>query len=206
MSFISNKYKDDKRVFYRVSRIDNSLNFENERLLISELGSINKYPNNNYTVTDAYANVLNSYTVNKLLTSNVKKVTLSYELPIQDINSLFIVYKAKIKSIPNVEVVVYGKLELMISEYCLLNTLMNKENPCKFCKNNKNIYEIEDRVGEKYRILNDNCLTYIMHYKNIDMLNNIEYLKELGVTNFRIDLLDETEEEIDKILSKFVVL
>ena len=45
-----------------------------------------------------------------------------------------------------------------------------------------------------------------MHYKNIDMLNNIEYLKELGATNFRIDLLDETEEEIDKILSKFVVL
>lgn len=197
-----NKYKEDKRVFYRVSRIDNSLNFENERLLISELGTINKYPNNNYTVTDAYSNVLNSYTVNKLLTSNVKKVTLSYELPIQDINSLFIVYKAKIKSIPNVEVVVYGKPELMMMKYCLLNTLVNKESVCSVCKN-KHEYYLKDRMNKKYRILQDNCINYIMHYKNINLLEEIDTLKNIGVTNFRVDFLDETYEEIDEILSYF---
>lgn len=201
------KYSDDKRVVYRTIRAPKFLNeFNNTKLLVSELGAFNKYKDNNNVTTDAYFNIVNSFALFKLLKDGAKKVTLSYELTYDKIERMLKDYAGKYKHPANVEVVVYGKPELMISEYCLLNTLMNKETPCKFCKNNRNIYEIEDRVGEKYRVLNENCLTYILHYKNIDMLNNIEYLKELGVTNFRIDLLDETEEEIDKILSKFVVL
>lgn len=201
------KYNYDSRIVYRTLRVPRVLpEFKNTRLLVSELGTFNKYRNNNTVITDAYFNVVNSFSLFKLIEDGAKKVTLSFELTYDKIERMLKDYKGKYKNPANVEVVVYGKPELMISEYCLLNTLMNKEKNCNFCKNNNNIYELEDRVGEKYRVLNDNCLTYIMHYKNINMLNNIEYLKELGVTNFRIDFLDETEEEIDKILSKFGVL
>ena len=63
-------------------------------------------------------------------------------------------------------------------------------------------YYLEDRMSERYRIIKDNDLTYIMHYKNIDLIDDIEYLKSIGVTNFRIDLLDEDIQSIDNILDK----
>lgn len=196
-----NKYKSDKRVFYRVPRVYSDLKeFKDERLLISDLGSLYKYKDNNYTVSDAYLNIVNSYSVNKLLSDGVKKVTLSYEMDLETIRSLMLVYKAKIKSVPNVEVSIYGKPELMIMKYCPLNTLLCKDGKCNICKNGHKYY-LNDRMNKKYLLLQDNCINYVMHYKNIDLLEKIDELKKCGVTNFRIDLLNESEKEIDELLS-----
>lgn len=196
------KYKEDERVFYRIPRVSKELiEFKNERLLISNLGSLYKYPKDNYVVSDAYLNTANSFSILKLHMDGVKKVTLSYELNLEDIERMMKDYYGKYKNNPNVEIVIYGKPELMIMKYCPLNKLVNKDNICMVCKNGKKYY-LEDRMNEKYRILNDNNhLTYIMHYKNINLLDEVSYLKSLGINNFRIDLLDETNDEIDNILN-----
>ena len=52
-----------------------------------------------------------------------------------------------------------------------------------------------------YRILHNNCITSIMHYKNIDRILDIERYKNLHIYNYRVDLLDENEEEVTKLIS-----
>ena len=46
----------------------------------------------------------------------------------------------------------------------------------------------------------------VFDYKNIDLISEIDYFKECGVTNFRIDLLDEEDSDIKCILEKLNVL
>ena len=187
------KYKDDKRVFYRVSRVSDYNKYEDERLLVSDNGSLYKNVVNNFLVSDAYMNISNSLSLYYMHKLGVKKVTLSVECDYENIRRTIKDYVGKYKYAPNVEVVVYGKPELMIMKYDLLGKYINGNT-------NNNEYYLEDRVGEKYKLIKSDDITYVMHYKNIDMLDDIDYLKSLGVTNFRIDLLDESKEMVDEIL------
>ena len=41
-----------------------------------------------------------------------------------------------------------------------------------------------------------------MHYKNTDLINDINKYKELNIYNYRIDLLDETKEEVENIINR----
>ena len=42
----------------------------------------------------------------------------------------------------------------------------------------------------------------IYDFENVDFLDKVDYLKSIGITNFRIDLLDEDVKEIKTILEK----
>ncbi len=144
-------------------------------------------------------NVYNSNTLN-LFFKYAYKVGLSPELNPYEINNLIKSYKNKYKTNPNVEVLIYGKLELMIMKYCPIKQFICKNN-CTTCLN-KNIY-LDDKNGHKFKLLGDNNhYMRVFDYQNIDYINDITYLKNSGVTNFRIDLLDETKEEIIYILDK----
>ena len=102
------------------------------------------------------------------------------------------------KKVYNVEVYIYGKVELMITKYCPLKLNMNH---CNICKNDNNKYYLKDNKDRMYRILHNNCITSIMHYKNIDRILDIERYKNLHIYNYRVDLLDENEEEVTKLIS-----
>ena len=84
-------------------------------------------------------------------------------------------------------------------KYCPLKELLNN---CSVCKTNKNKYYLQDRLGYKYKIIHNNCLTHIMHYRNIDYINNVKNYIDIGIKNYRIELLDETQIEIQKLLEK----
>ena len=66
----------------------------------------------------------------------------------------------------------------------------------------KNKYYLLDKDNNKHRILNNNCITSIMHYKNTDLIDDINKYKELNIFNYRIDLLDETKEEVENIINR----
>ena len=111
------------------------------------------------------------------------------------------VYKEKYGFLPNVEVLIYGRLEVMLMKYCPVNYLCSKVKGCSLCFDNK--YYLDDCRGNKFRLLGDeNHNTRIFDYSVVDKFSDIGYLKSIGVTNFRIDLLDESIEEISKLLEK----
>ena len=87
----------------------------------------------------------------------------------------------------NVELIIYGRLELMIMKYCPIKESLNYCNKCN--KNNDKFY-LEDRFNNRYPIINNNCITSIMHYKNIDKINKINKYKHMNIKNYRIELFN----------------
>jgi len=187
-----NKYKEKTNIYYKTSRVINKfLNIKNGNILATELGSINKYSKNNIVNTDYTLNVVNTKSIELLNKLKVNTICLSPELSYEQVKDIM-------KKKYNVELFVYGKIELMIMKYCPLKINLNN---CSVCKENNNKYYFVDKSMNKYRILHNNCTTSIMHYKNTDKLEEIDKYKELGIYNYRIDLLDESKEEIDKIIN-----
>ena len=188
-----NKYKEKTNIFYKTKRVSKDfINIKNGNILATELGSINKYSKNNTINTDYTLNVVNTKTIELLNKLNVNTICLSPELSYEQVKDIM-------KNKYNVELFVYGKIELMIMKYCPLKINLNN---CSVCKNNKNKYYLSDKDNNKYRILNNSCITSIMHYKNTDLIDDINKYKELNIYNYRIDLLDETKKEIEKIINR----
>ena len=121
-----------------------------------------------------------------MLDKGVKRVTLSPEVNYNELDSYI---KDKI------ELIIYGRLELMLTKSCSISEVLNN-CPC----NTEDKYYLEDINKNKYRILHSNCLTHIMHHKNIDYLDKISYYKQIGIKSFRLELLDEDyDQTIDLI-------
>lgn len=187
-SDLYNEYKDNDKVYLRLPRVVNSFNYNSKNILATELGAINKYGNSNINlISDYYLNVVNNYSIKHLLDNNVKRVTLSPEVNYDYLDDYI---KDK------VEIIIYGKIELMITKSCPIKEAM-------LCPCNKNdIYYLEDINKNKYRILHSNCLTHIMHYKNIDYLDKIEYYIGTGIKSFRLELLDESYDDVVSLIDK----
>lgn len=193
---IYEEFKSNNNIYLRLPRVINNLiNFESENLLVSDIGSINKYHLNNKLYVDIYSNVTNRYTVKFYKDMGIEKVGISPELNIEEIENLFRNYQNTFNEIPNLEAFAYGKLELMILKHCILNSNLSKEKKCDVCaKNNK--YYLEDRNNEKYQIITRKCNNIILHYKT---LNRIKELKNSNITNYYISLIGLEKEEKNQI-------
>ena len=99
----------------------------------------------------------------------------------------------------NVELIIYGRLELMLMKYCPLKHCLNY---CSNCKNNKDLFYLENAQSERFPIIRNNCITRIMHSKNINYIDNINNYIDMNITNYRLELFDETYKEIDNIIKE----
>lgn len=190
------KYHNLDNIYYRVNRVMFDFpDYDKERLLVGEMGSIYKYINNNTVRGDYYLNVANSYHVSYLRNLGVDNITLSVENSIDTISH--IVDKIGNK---NIEVIVYGRLEAMIMKYCPLKMIINNDKkPCSVCRNGKK-YELVDRNGAHYPLLQDRELTHILYYQNYDRLDNVQKLASIGVLNYRFEFFNENSNEIKEII------
>ena len=90
----------------------------------------------------------------------------------------------------------------MITKYCLLNMILNKDDKkCIICKEN-NKYSLKDEKERIFPISNENCLTTIYDYKNIDLSFEISLIKR-KFNNIRINLLDEDYSKTVYLINKF---
>ena len=172
------KYKCNK-IFYIVSRTLTELpNYNNENLLIGCLGSL-KYTRNNNCFGNYYYNVTNSHSVNFLKDMGLKHITISPELDFNHIKS--------ISNKENLEVIIYGTLELMIINRKLVPT---------------NGYSLKNNLDNYFPIIIKDNQTHIMHHSKINNINLINDYKKIGINNFRLEFFNETKEEIIKILEQ----
>lgn len=186
-----NKYKEVTNIYFKTSRVmDKFVDIKNGNILCSELGSINKYYLNNNINSDYTLNISNSKSIELLNKFKVNLITLSPELSYEQVKDIM-------KKEYNTEIFIYGKVELMITKSCLLK---NNINNCSLCKKDNNRYYLKDNKNRIYEILHSNCINSIMHYKNIDKIYDIERYKNLHIYNFRVDLLDENEDDVTKLI------
>ncbi len=133
----------------------------------------------NYTL-----NIANNYSIEELKKFGISKYISSPEGDKEEIVSLS-------NDMPK-EVIVYGRTLLMTTEYCTIGTYKNCTAPCE-----KGQYKLKDRMGFEFPIYTDriNCNNLIYNSK----ITSINW-KDLNVDSIRIDILEETGEEIQKII------
>jgi len=189
-----NLYRKYKRnnIYLRLDRVSkNSINYEKENLLITELGGAYNYPKNNNVNSDYFLNVVNHLSIDALNNYGIKRVCLSPEVKEETLKEL--------ANYNNIDLLIYGRIELMITKYCPVNTLINNnENNCNLCNINK--YFLKDKDDNLYPLTHHNHITRIFDCKNINLINNIETYIKYGINSFRIDLFDEKKEEVEKII------
>lgn len=182
-----NLYKDNPKIYYRGSRIYEKTNIKNT--LATELGEIY----DGAKISDYFLNITNHETLD-YLSKYVDINTLSIELEDDNIERIM-----KHNNY-NVEILLYSTFELMITKYCPINKVANKDTVCTKCM--KNEYKLVDRNGSKYPIKTDvkNHLTHILDSKVTNNLEKLKYYYNLGIRNFRIELNSEDSKEIDDII------
>lgn len=136
-------------------------------------------------------NIFNNQTADEWKLLGLKKLTLSPELDSRTIEEI-----AK-NSLIEQELIVYGKIPLMNINYCLLG----KTNKCYptcgvHCRDEKEYY-LKDRLGLTFRIIPDNIQTITTIYNS--KTTSIDG-STFPVSSYRIDILDETVEEINDII------
>jgi len=140
----------------------------------------------NYTL-----NVFNDYSAYELSRIGVKTITLSPELNKEDIKNM--------TSSVNKELIVYGRLRLMTSKYCLLGHTNNCYPKCDLkCTKENNKYYLKDRMGFLFRVIPDNLQTITNIYNS--KILSIDF-KDLNIDYARIDILDEDINEINHIIN-----
>lgn len=182
-----NLYKDNSKIYYRGSRIYEKTNIKNT--LATELGEIY----DGAKISDYFLNITNHETLD-YLSKYVDINTLSIELEDDNIERIM-----KHNNY-NVEMLLYSTFELMITKYCPVNKVANKDTVCTKCM--KNEYKLVDRNRSKYPIKTDvkNHLTHILDSKVTNNLEKLKYYYNLGIRNFRIELNSEDSKEIDDII------
>ena len=119
-------------------------------------------------------NITNSETIRRL--ENYRILTISPELNKKDYEDII----SNCETPEKIEILVQGSVELMKSRYSLLN--INE------LKKNYNNYLI-DRKGNKYPIYKSisNEEIIIFNDSELSLLREINYLKNIGFSNFAID-------------------
>lgn len=195
-------YKNTNKVYFRTNRaLSNPQSYHQARLLVGDLGHFNQNKEDNDIVTDFYLNVTNSNTLEYFLSQGTSKVCLSLELEDNQIQTLVHSYYQRHRYYPNVEVLIYGKVELMMMKYCPLKMLVNKEKHCQVCKK-KERYYLEDRNLKKYPIISRDCMNYILHYKKVNRLEKISSYQKMHVFHYQMIFYEESAEETYSLVQK----
>ncbi len=138
----------------------------------------------NYTL-----NIYNDYSAYELSRMGIDTITLSPELNKTDIQNL--------SSNVDKELIVYGKLKLMTTKYCLLGGSNLCYPTCEVrCRSNSKFY-LKERMGFKFRVIPDNSQTITSIYNSKTLSINTN---DLNINYARIDILGESLEEINNII------
>ena len=173
--YLYNVINDDRKVL-KLSRVQNENRKYDTPVLVGEIGSIIKD-----CYTDFSFNVVNSYTVAFLHSIGVKRVTLSQELNDEEIKELIDAYIKRYKKNPNLELIVYGREEMMISKYNILKNLDNHNN-----------YFLMDKYKNRMPILINNDIMTVFNYNIRDKKDKFKYF-DMGINYVRYEYLDEKE-------------
>ena len=180
------KYQNHSNIYYKIPRCTRCpSSLEQQRNLVSDYYDFTS--KSNTYVSDYTLNVTNIYTVYYLHKNNVKTVNLSVELNANEITNLITKYQNKFKVNPNLELLVYGRIENMLIKGNILDI-------------NDKMYShtIIDFKERKFPVYFDGTNTHILNYAT-----NILDVKNINDNNlsFRYDFYDESSEEIKNIVN-----
>jgi U32 family peptidase len=168
-------------------------------IVTGNLGIIKRFTGRTSIIGDYKLNIFNRYAVD-FYSRFLDGMCLSVELNRGEVADIL-----KNINIP-VQVMVYGRIELMVSEYCAIGSTFggkcSKKGCSGSCKNGD--YYIKDRMGVDFPITVDKyCRSHIYNSVPLNLLSNLSDLKGINANWFRFDFTDESYEETVKVLESF---
>jgi putative protease len=168
-------------------------------IVTANAGIISKFEDKTDIIGDYKLNIFNKYSLD-FYNYILKGTFLSVE-----INRREIIEIVKNSPLP-CGVIIYGKLETMVSEYCPIGSILGGKNSEHNCKKEciRGEYKLKDRKGEEFLVRTDNyCRSHIYNSMPINLLDNIKDLSSIGNIAFRMDFVDEDKEEVKDILNSY---
>lgn len=165
-------------------------------IVTANLGIVNKFNNRTEIIGDYKLNIFNSF-AGDFYKDFIKGSCLSIELNKKEVKSI-----AKHMNLES-QMLIYGKIENMVSEYCPIGSTFGCKNSYSTCNKacEKGIYTLKDRMSVKFPVKTDIfCRSHIYNNSDINLIGNIEELRTFGINSFRLDFLAENYEEIEYIL------
>ncbi len=138
-------------------------------------------------------NVFNHYTMKEYKKLGIDRLTLSRELNEEGLKDILQT------SDIDTELIVYGNLPIMVSNYCFLGKTNHCYPDCGQNCTKISKYYLKDRLGFEFRIIPDSfqTVTLICNSKTLSIST-----KNLPITSVRLDMLDETIEQINEAVNK----
>lgn len=135
-------------------------------------------------------NLFNGEAVKEIEGFGMKGAMVSEEATMPQIRDM-----VKMASIP-LSALVYGRTEMMVSEYCVINSVMGDKdkNHCpQYCR--KGCYFLEDGKGGRFPVKTDEwCHMHILNSHVLDMAPYLNELKRTGLTGFVLDMRAEKDQ------------
>lgn len=167
-------------------------------VITNNVGVIHSIKNEFHIIGDYKLNIFNSDSLD-FFGKDLAMAMISEELNRKEIKDL--------RNKERLMFLVYGRQELMHSEYCPVGSTvggMDGKTACnEACMTNS--YALRDRMNEEFPIMTDVfCRSYIMNGKPKNLLDSAKDLKSIGLNAFRIDITTENAEETREIVTAFL--
>lgn len=165
-------------------------------IVTANLGIINRFKERTSIIGDYKLNIFNHNSYD-FYSGYADISALSVELNGRELRELS--EKAK----KPMQIVLYGKYELMISEYCVVGSTLGEKSSSKGCRANcaKDSFTLRDRMGEEFILKTDKyCRSHIYNHVPVNLVPHMKELKKNGFNFFRVDFIDEGENKIKEVL------
>lgn len=193
---IPNIIKEEFNVICNI--IDNNI-YKIKGIVTGNAGIINKYKDKLHIIGDYKLNIFNRYALD-FYKDDLNGTYISTELNRNELIKLI-----KNSPIP-CGLLIYGKLELMVSEYCPIGSSFGGKCTGTDCNNkcNYGTFKMKDRKGQEFIIKTDKfCRSHIYNSLSLNLISNLKDINSLGNICYRIDFVDESKEEVKSILENF---
>ena len=184
-------------------RVDDNKYIESNRIVTSNFGDLIKYNESSIYIGN-YANLANHLSIEEMLKENAMVIALSPELSKGEIGDIVEYFDNKYGTTPNFEILAYGKIQTMITKYCPISKSFGMKNKhCNKCRNAS--YYLKDRLGYEFYIKTDGmCNVTLYNSVPINLFDNIDEILDLGINNINLAFVDESADEIEKIINAFI--
>ena len=160
-------------------------------LLVGNIGQIRIAKERGFAVRGDFGlNIYNSRAMHWLREQGVESQLVSFEMTLPQLRDLS-------KAVP-VEVLVYGRLPLMLMENCVIK---NRTGTCS-CENPT---KLTDRMGEEFPILKDpgTCRNVLYNGKKLYLLDKLDSLRGMGIWAQRLSFTTENPSQVDTVLLQY---
>ena len=153
---------------------------------------------------DSSLNVTNSYSAAFLRKHHAIAITFSLEQSLEDCAEIVKSYQNRYHTTANFVYQIYGRDELMLSEYCPINAVekdSDKKN-CGLCRGAAR-YSLVDMKKHRYPIMCDeDCRMHLLHENPRNQIEDIPYAKTKGIEHFLCVFTIEDRKESQAILEQ----